>query len=185
MIPTIDASHTTRRNRLMKKLGDHEYRHAYADEHLNLTVSTQIKVLREQRKMNQGELAEAIGTKQAGVSRLESVDYSKWSISTLRKIAKAFDVRLKVTFEEFGTLWQEVVSSDRRSLERAKFQDDPGCLTTKPNISVGDLGTDYFSIMSIDKAQTPWHEINVPADNVISIDRQERLADSGTIRRAV
>ena len=118
------------RDRLRRNLRDPEYRHGYADEHLNLTLATQIKVLREQRGWSQGELAHKIGTKQTGVSRLESVNYSRWTIATIKKLAKAFDLRLKVSFEGFGALWEDVLRTSRESLQRPSFEDDPEFLET-------------------------------------------------------
>jgi len=113
------------RQRLRIDLTDKDYRHAYADEHLNLSIGTQIKVIREQQGMTQADLADRIGTKQAGVSRLESANYASWSIAALRRLAEAFDLRLRVSFEEFGTLWEEVHYFSRKSLERRRFDDDP------------------------------------------------------------
>ena len=113
------------RNRLKHQLKDRQFRHAYADEQLNLSIGTQIKVIREAQKMSQSALADKIGTKQTGISRIESANYSGWSIAILRKLAEAFDLRLRVSFEEFGTLWKEVDDFSRTSLERCKFDDDP------------------------------------------------------------
>jgi transcriptional regulator with XRE-family HTH domain len=101
-----------------------EYRCAYAESFMNSSVAAQIKVLREQRDLSQQELADLIGTKQGGISRLENVNYSSWKVETLTRLARAFDVRLRITFEEFGTLPDEVDRFGRRSLERAKFEDD-------------------------------------------------------------
>ena len=113
------------RERLRKRLRDSEYRHAYADEALNLFLASQIRVLREQRGLSQAELAAKIGTKQAGISRLESADYSGWSTRSLKKLAEAFDLRLRVSFEPFGTLWHEVATRDRGTLERESFPENP------------------------------------------------------------
>jgi transcriptional regulator with XRE-family HTH domain len=113
------------RQRLQIDLCDEEYRHAYADEHLNLSIGTQIKVIREEQRMKQAELAEKIGTKQAGISRLESANYNGWSIAILRRLAQAFDLRLRVSFEEFGTLWTEVEGFSRETLTRMEFKKDP------------------------------------------------------------
>ncbi len=102
-----------------------EYREAYAEDFLNTWVATQCKVLREQRGMTQEQLAEKIGTKQAGVSRLENVNYSAWKTGTLRKIARALGVRLKVTFETYGTLLDEADYFSREYLRRPDFEHDP------------------------------------------------------------
>ena len=114
------------KNSLRRELHDREYAESYAESFLNSFVATQIKVIREQRKMTQGELAQQIGTTQAGISRIENVNYTSWSIRTLAKLAKAFDVRLKVSFEPYGTLPDEVISFDRNALERVAREKDPG-----------------------------------------------------------
>src|ERR1700720_3189110 len=113
------------RNRLKRQLRNRQFRHAYADEHLNLSISTQLKAIREKQKMSQSALAEKIGTKQTGISRIESANYDRWRIALLRRLAEAFDLRLRVSFEEFGTLWKEVDTFSRESLERHTFGDDP------------------------------------------------------------
>lgn len=111
---------------LKQEFQDEEYRYAYAEDFLNTSIAMQIRVLREQRNnMTQQELADAIGTKQAGISRLENVNYSAWKTGTLRKIARALKVRLKITFETFGTLLDETQRFSRDSLERPDFEHDP------------------------------------------------------------
>jgi transcriptional regulator with XRE-family HTH domain len=92
---------------------------------LNLRIATQIKVLREQQKLSQKDLAEKLGTKQTAISRLESANYSRWSVRVLKRLAKAFDLRLRISFEEFGTLWREVDEFSREELERRPFKEDP------------------------------------------------------------
>lgn len=101
------------------------YRHAYADENLNITIATQIKVLREQREWRQGDLAAEARMKQPMISRYENVNYSSWSLNTLKKLAWAYDVWLDVRFRRFGEL---VITTDefgRESLQVPKFDDDP------------------------------------------------------------
>jgi len=113
---------------LRMELRDKEYSEGYAESFLNSYIATQIKVIREQREMTQAELGQHIGTTQAGVSRYENVSYSSWSIKTLIRLARAFHVRLKVSFEPFGSLPEEVIRFDRKALERVKREDDPGLM---------------------------------------------------------
>lgn len=118
---------------------DIEYRHAYADEILNLMVCTQLRMIREQQHKTQDEIAKALGTTQTAVSRLENVNYSAWNIRTLKKMARAFDLRLRITFEGFGTLWKDVQSLNRQSLERPTIQEDPEfnalCIPSSQNLA--------------------------------------------------
>jgi transcriptional regulator with XRE-family HTH domain len=102
-----------------------DYRHSYADEFLNETIATQIKTLREQHEWRQVDLARESGMPQSMIARLENVNYSSWSINTLRKLARAFDVRLRVTFETFGSVIGEFESFSRQSLQRDYFDIDP------------------------------------------------------------
>ena len=110
---------------LRKELLDKEYAQGYAESFFNAFLAAQIKILREQRGMTQAALAVAIGTTQTGISRFENVNYSSWSIRTLIKLARAFDVRLKVSFETFGSLPDEVIHFQRENLERVEREKDP------------------------------------------------------------
>src|ERR1035437_4083999 len=111
---------------LRRELRDQEYSEGYAESFLNACVATQIKVLREQREMSQPQLANLIGTTQSGISRIENVNYSSWNVGTLKKLARAFNVRLKVSFEPYGTLPEEVDNFSRNALERPSRDVDPG-----------------------------------------------------------
>jgi transcriptional regulator with XRE-family HTH domain len=110
---------------LNRDFKDEDTRYGYAESFLNAFVAAQIKELREGQSMSQQQLAEAIGTKQSGISRLENVNYSSWKVDTLRKLARALGVRLRISFEEFGTLVHEVENFRKDRLRRHKFADDP------------------------------------------------------------
>ncbi len=112
-------------NSLKQPFHDKEYRHGYVDEFLNTSIATQIKVLREQRGWNQQELAEHAGMLQPRISVMENISYSSWSIKILRKIAEAFDLTLRVSFESFGTRVKDIEEFSRKALERTSFKDDP------------------------------------------------------------
>jgi transcriptional regulator with XRE-family HTH domain len=112
------------RGNLKEEFQDKEYRDAYAEESLNTYIATQIKVLREQRNLTQRRLAEITGMAQPRIAVLEDVNYSSWSINTLRRLAGAFVLRLSVRFETFSSLIQEIEGLGRAALERASFADD-------------------------------------------------------------
>jgi len=102
-----------------------DYRHGYADEFLNSSIATQIKVLREQRGWSQKELAKLAQMKQPRISVMENVNYSSWSIKILRELAEAFDLTLCVSFETFGKRLADIVRFNRENLERFSFENDP------------------------------------------------------------
>lgn len=103
---------------------DPEYRYASSEDFLNTWIATQIVILREQRGLSQDEFGKLIGTKQPGVSRLENVNHSTWKTATLKRIARALGVRLKISFETFGTLIEEDSNFNRQYLQRPTFEDD-------------------------------------------------------------
>jgi transcriptional regulator with XRE-family HTH domain len=113
------------RQQFIDNRDDKSYRHAYADESLNLSIATQIKVLREQRELRQKDLAELAGMKQSVISRYENVNYSCWSINTLKRLAEAFDVVLDVRFRSFRDLVTLTQGFSRESLQVLEFSKDP------------------------------------------------------------
>jgi transcriptional regulator with XRE-family HTH domain len=94
------------------------------EEFLNSYIATQIKVLREERGWSQQRLATESGMKQERISVLEDVGYSSWTINTLRKLAWAFDLRLRVSFETFSSGIEEIRSFSSELLKRASREDD-------------------------------------------------------------
>jgi len=104
---------------------------------MNSYVAAQIKILREDFPMTQGELAQKVGTKQPGIARLENVNYYSWKVETLRKVARALNVRLRISFEEFGTLPEEIEKFTREAIKRAPFDRDPVF-----NLSLTPMGDD-------------------------------------------
>lgn len=112
-------------SKLKKSFKSKTYRHAYVDEFLNVSIATQIKVLREQRGWNQEDLAKEAQMKQPRISIMENVNYSSWSINTLKKLAKAFDLVLCVSFESFGNRLKDIDQLNRKALEQPSFEDDP------------------------------------------------------------
>lgn len=111
--------------RLVEDFKDKTVRDVYCDEFLNATIATQIKVLREQRGLTQAQLAELSEMKQSRIATMEDINYSSWTISTLGKLAKAFDVALSVRFDSFGEKLKQIESFSRKSLERPSFDNDP------------------------------------------------------------
>ena len=75
---------------------DRELDAAYQRELARLKLANQIAALRRQVGLSQAQLAERIGTKQAGVARMERAGYARFTVSTLAKIAAATGARLDI-----------------------------------------------------------------------------------------
>lgn len=112
------------RNKLISEFSDKDYAHAYMNSHQSSRIATQIKVLREQRGLTQKRLAELAGFKQERVSALEDVDYDSWTLSTLRKLAKAFDTTLHISFVPFSEGIKDIENFGRQYLEVDNREND-------------------------------------------------------------
>ena len=86
-----------RKQQLLEELKDKESRDAYMSSGIDVGVAFQIRALREQREWNQTQLAEEAGMHQERISSLENPSHSP-TLSTLKKLASAFDVALIVRF---------------------------------------------------------------------------------------
>jgi len=113
------------REMLREEFREPEARHDYADMFLDSSIALQIKALRQQREWSQEKLAERSGLKQSQISAMEQVTFQSWTLRTLRKLARAFDLALTVRFESFGWLLDDTISGNRKKLERPSFEEDP------------------------------------------------------------
>jgi len=114
-----------RRTKLLRRFRDKEYRDTYVDSFVDSSIAAQIRALRESRGLNQTQLANLIGTKQSGVSKLENVNYSGWNVRTLKALAKALDVALLVKFVSFGEALIDIEKFSQNTLVRPTFAQDP------------------------------------------------------------
>ena len=67
-------------------------------ERINLDIACKIYDLRTKAGLSQRELAKRIGTSAANICRLENADYQGHSLSMLRRIAAAVEMRVDVRF---------------------------------------------------------------------------------------
>jgi len=93
------------RDSLVRRLrrGRHA-REIFVDSHISKGLSFQTRSLRDREGWSQQELAEKIGSTQNAIYRAENPNYGKQTLSTLKKIAAAFDVALVVRFIPFSEL---------------------------------------------------------------------------------
>ncbi len=68
-------------------------------------IAFQIYDLRKKAGLTQTELAKLVGTRQANIARIESADYTGYTLKTLEKVTKAFKAKLEI----------RIVSADKTS----------------------------------------------------------------------
>lgn len=59
-------------------------------------IAFQIADLRKKAKLTQGQLAKLVGTKQSNIARIESADYTGYTLKTLQKVTQALKARLEI-----------------------------------------------------------------------------------------
>jgi transcriptional regulator with XRE-family HTH domain len=92
------------KEQMWESLDDAEYRKQFIDEHVNVGIAFQIRSLRSRQELTQIKLAKLLDVKQPLVSAWEDPNYGKYTLRTLKELAKVFDVGLLVRFVPFGSL---------------------------------------------------------------------------------
>jgi transcriptional regulator with XRE-family HTH domain len=102
-----------------------EIRQIFVEEEITVGLPMQIAAMREAKGWSQQQLAEVLGMTQSAVSRIESLDYGRYSLSTLKRIAAAFDVGLVVRFDSFANLIDYSSRIGWNDVAVPSFADDP------------------------------------------------------------
>ena len=104
-------------SKLITEFADAEYAHAYMDSHTIDRIAGQIYWTRKKRDWTQAELAKRAGMVQERISKIEAGDFSSLTMKTLRKLAEALDVNLRIEFEPFSHGIMNVCNLAREQLE--------------------------------------------------------------------
>jgi len=115
---------TNLRTQLFENFKNKKYRDAFVQEFIFSRLPLKIRALREQLNMSQTELGERAGVAQARVSKIEDPNYGRLTLSTLLKVASAFDCGLSVDFVPFSRILNEAASLSRGSFEVPNFAND-------------------------------------------------------------
>lgn len=78
-----------------------EARTEFIESQISQQIAAQIRSMRRSENLSQPQLAQKIGTSQNQIHRLEQARTSKPKLSTLKRLAAAFDVALVVRFVPF------------------------------------------------------------------------------------
>jgi transcriptional regulator with XRE-family HTH domain len=104
---------------------DPEYRHAWNLENVYTGLCFQIRALREQRDWSQAALGKSARMAQERISILEDPNAdTKPTLSTLLRIADAFDVGLDVRFVSYRTVLDRSTNTDMKQLEVQSFENE-------------------------------------------------------------
>jgi transcriptional regulator with XRE-family HTH domain len=126
IVVSLLSTHMTRRQQLIASLQDEEYRHALVDQHIASLLPFQLRAMREQRGWTQQELGDRCGKKQEWISKLENPRYARFTLQTLRTLARAFDVALEVKFIPFSQMIDWFSARRPGDLRVPPYSDDAG-----------------------------------------------------------
>lgn len=66
-------------------------------------IAFQIYDLRKKAGLTQTELAKLVGTRQSNIARIESADYTGYTLKTLEKVTKALKAKLEIKIVPEGS----------------------------------------------------------------------------------
>jgi transcriptional regulator with XRE-family HTH domain len=112
------------RSQLLEKFQDKEYRDSFVQEFIFSRIPLKIRAIRDKRRMSQADLGEKARVAQAWVSKLEDPNYGRLTLSTLLKIASAFDCGLSVDFVPFSRILNDATSLSSESFNVPSFVED-------------------------------------------------------------
>ena len=130
---------SVKERQIQDSLNNKEYREALANEHVNTTLALQIRNMRDNNHWSQSELATRLGKHQETISQWEDPDYGKHSITTLKALAKTFDVALLVKFISFGELVNDMTNLSGTRLSPPSFSEEQHSVATFISITSDPL----------------------------------------------
>lgn len=136
-----------KRDQIWQSFNDREYRHQFVDEEINVGIAFQIRSLRNRQDLKQGDLAKLLGVKQPLISLWEDPGYGKYSLATLKDLAKAFDVGLLVRFVPFSKLLDWTVGLTSDVIAPPSFSEEQYSVTTSTGTTLyptQNTGEQYF-----------------------------------------
>lgn len=121
------STHTIKQQLLNLFRKSKKDRHRFLSNHLSASIAAQIFSLRtdEERNWTQAQLANEAGVAQPRIPVYESPDYGAYSLTTLKKLAYAFDGALIVKFVSFDELANEIAFQSSATVDVRKFEESP------------------------------------------------------------
>jgi len=157
----------TTKEQLIDFLRDREFRGYFTEDQAYELLAIQIRQLRDKYGWTQAELGEKTGMMQEAISRAENPNYRGTKISTLAKLANAFDVALMVRLAPFSEFANWVARLSEASFEPPSFDEETLYAQASPNPAMAFA--EWISAM--DK---PLSTIDADPYNVVVLDTYRR-----------
>jgi transcriptional regulator with XRE-family HTH domain len=100
---------------IWKRMARKAYREGYVAAHISNTIASQITKLRTARGWTQTELAQHAGMKQSRISALEDPNWQNVELTTVLRLASAFDVGMVMRFVPFSEIatWAATLTDEK------------------------------------------------------------------------
>ncbi len=112
------------RQQLWEKMRGKSYRNNFVAAHLSTGIAAQLVTMRGSREYTQKLLAAETGMAPARISVMENPSYDKFTLTTLKRLASAFDVALIVRFVPFHELVDWVADLSPDKMDAISYEDD-------------------------------------------------------------
>ena len=120
------------RTQLWEKMRDKPYRETFVAAHLSTNIAAQIQTIREQRGWTKKQLAQEAGMSPSRITVMEDPSYENFTLTTLKRLASAFDVALIARFAPFSDLVDWVAELSPEKLQTPEFEMDALSHREKP-----------------------------------------------------
>lgn len=121
------------------ELDEKEFRDCFAEDQIRVRLALQIRALRQQRGLSQSQFGELVGMPQSSVARFENPDSGRLTLSSLFKIAAAFDIAFVGEFVDHKALLERTRSMTKERLEVESYTAQTLRAAT-PITTAGDMG---------------------------------------------
>lgn len=144
----VNSSAISKIRALWKRYADKDYRDQFVASKIDADLSAQLYALREQHGLTQEELGHRAKMAQSRIAKLEG-SCEGVSLSTLKRLASAFDVALVVRFVPFSEFLSQALNEniDRQILA---FANDNVPFETAVKFTIRDSGPRYDLDLSSD-----------------------------------
>lgn len=169
------------RESLAEKFKNKEYRDAFVAEQIFSRLPLKIRNIREEQELTQRQLGVLADMAQTWVSKLEDPNYGKLTISTLLKLASAFDVGLHIDFVPFSKVLDGAIRLRSVSFSVPKFTEDKGFAyalgerepeqayaADRDNGQTADMGGSTAEVVEIRQGRPPQTEVCAMRDRPVA-----------------
>lgn len=130
---------------LWRKFRSKAFRESFVASHISSNIANQIATMREDRGWTQEELAAKAGMRQSRISALEDPSLGSVTLTTLKRIAKAFDVAVVVRFVRYSDVAAWAAEPSPEKISVPSFDEDRLQESMPIKLEIHTAGAEIFT----------------------------------------